>query len=458
MTKETNEKLLHLLSVIVPENMKHLVKEIANEEISPQQFRENCYMATLSPDKRDEYKRMKILDARYSNLTVYNFDMIHELYKKNYPEGMDFKVDGIGIQQIDDFIHKGHLLKEQSTISKVGDRTPSVDGMQCKFHFPVEKYQNLWVSGVVYEDENLADWLDYKGYPADYLTAPTIALNQHPDGNDVSMFFYEDELLRMLQVEGQPFWKAVAIKLQMPQIDQDMMVKYLQNPQQMQELMQMFEDAAQEEMKYHASNGTCPDSLNVVVGRHDIFMFEPFKIGYVQINKYRQMTAYGEPLTEENRERIADLLDNKHYMQMNEKAELDDFFIKEPKNGDKSSILMHRESAQCIYPHEMVNYDGIRYYNLGNDIHKAQNMNDYIDITDRITDVNLITQGSLRIRCKIDGEQHTARYLEYPERLIYSRGFDSLREEKDFLFRTAAKLFRDDLLSIGQEQSQGRKR
>ena len=32
MTKETNEKLLHLLSAIVPENMKHLVKEIANEE------------------------------------------------------------------------------------------------------------------------------------------------------------------------------------------------------------------------------------------------------------------------------------------------------------------------------------------------------------------------------------------------------------------------------------------
>ena len=83
-------------------------------------------------------------------------------------------------------------------------------------------------------------------------------------------------------------------------------------------------------------------------------------------------------------------------------------------------------------------------------------MKNYADITGRMTDIVLLPEPSPRIRCKIDGQQQMTRWLTYPQRLKLTCGFATPQEEKDFLFQTAATLYKEQLLSTGQAQSRGR--
>lgn len=117
MKTDTEQKLLHLLSTLLPEDKLHLISEITDADISPEQFRENCRLAELSPEERAAEDRMKELDRKFAGWRVYGHDAVRNLFASRSPGGIDFKLEGLGIQQLRDYIQRGHLSKTQSFIS-----------------------------------------------------------------------------------------------------------------------------------------------------------------------------------------------------------------------------------------------------------------------------------------------------------------------------------------------------
>lgn len=458
MKTDTEQKLLHLLSTLLSEDKLHLISEITDADISFEQFRENCRLAELTPEERAIEDRRKELDRKFAGWRIYDHDAVRNLYTSRSPGGIDFKLEGLGIQQIRDYIQRGHLTKTQSFISAVGDHTPSENGLHAVFYLPLEKYDNLYPAGELYRDEDLDEWIQSKGYNPDFVTSPTIALNRHPDGTGIHMFFNEDDTYETLRIEGQPLHKAVSILLQMPDITEDELVRYLKSPEQLDEKLQQLKE-------------TNPESQSQMVqGNLALFVYEPGKLGYAEVSYRRKVTLHGEPLTQANLTKTLALADNGHVISsLNEiynygqlvtdsavHENYRDFFLKGPMTKEPERILMNRDNDLCIKAERCINHDGKVFYMVNHGLRDDAYMKNYADITGRMTDIVLLSEPSPRIRCKIDGQQQMTQWLTYPQRLKLTCGFTTPQEEKDFLFQTAATLYKAQLLSTGPSQSKSR--
>lgn len=442
MQDHTQEKLLQFLSMIAPDNMQELIGDIINDKVSPEQFRTNCMLQSMVPEERKDYLRKQSLAEKFKDYQIFSNDEFCAMMTEKFPDGIRFKVDGFGIEQLYNLIRYENSCDCQEIFTTIGDMSPSVDGLQADFLLSASEYKRLLsVHSNTDECEELEEYLEANNYKwHEYSAAAIEGMHYHPDGNGIQMFFQEDDLYDLLRICGQPLDKVKAILLQQPGISESFLKDLLEKPQVLDSFLKR---VGQEQ----AAEG-CRIQF---AGRTMAYFYEPGKLGYMTVDHYRKTQNYGEPLNPENQQKILDLAKNGHIIK-DSKYGLEDIFFGAPEKKDKEVVLMHKQNGKCDYATEMKNYDGTTFYKIGKHYIDKTQADGVVDITGRISDVVLLDKGSPSIRCKIDGEQQMARFLKYEHRtgLYYSSTTPEEKQKK--LFEAAVSLFKDELLQQGQER------
>lgn len=183
--------------------------------------------------------------------------------------------------------------------------------------------------------------------------------------------------------------------------------------------------------------------------KDSLYMFETGTDGFVIIDRDRSVKRFGEEFSPKNKAILERLVSRENMMTA------DGSLFMRPAGPER--VYLEKESGRKINVfQETVNGQQmlVNPYKLTQSWvqHAPEN---YVEITGRLTDARVIGDGySSAIRCRIDGEQHPATRLSYPDAHGYKNGIVTAEQ-------LAVKYFAYELMntqSLDQQQNKGMKR
>lgn len=437
MNEQKFEKLLFLLKEMLPEDKQHLIEEIGDENISVEKFKFNCRLAHMSPEEREKQLRLLELEEKFKDYKIISKEDWLDIFKNKYPDGLSFNLNNIGSRQLYNLIKESSFCDVTYFTPEVGDKKPSLNGLQATFSLSPDEYGVLEAS-FIYEDKELEEYLSLKNLNEfEFVQTNMSAYHLHPDGEGIVMYFDEWEIFDHLKIEGQPLDKVKAVLLQFPDLDDDNIKQLLDNPQLLGERLQEVKDSSHE-------NG-----YRMSVGEEHLYFYEPGKLGYMVADEFRHIKVFGEPLKEDNKEAIADFVSNGNLVVSNPRRRWCDFFQAEAEASEERKIFMEKNTGNYGVAVERINPDGQIFYKVGGKIHEKESLKDWVDITGRVTDVVMLNGNVPQIRCKIDGEQQLSVPLSWADR-EQLREIGMTKEEREkILFGLAVARYKDQLTGSG---------
>lgn len=437
MDEQKFEKLLFLLKDMLPEDKRHLIDEIGDENISVEKFKFNCRLAHMSPEERKEQLRLLELEEKFKDYKIISKEDWLDVFKNKYPDGISFNLNNIGFKQLYNVIKESSFGDVTYFTPEVGNKQTSQNGLQATLSLSPYEYDVLCAS-FIYEDKDLEEFLSLKNLNEfDYVQTNISALNQHPDGEGIVMYFDEWEIFEHLKIEGQTLDKVKAVLLQFPDLDNDGIKRLLDNPQLLDEQLKEIKDT-------NLDNG-----YRMSVGEEHLYFFELGKLGYMSADEYRHIKVFGESLEENNKETIANFVKNGNLVVSNPPRRWCDFFQAEAEVADERKIFMDKNTGNYGVAVERINPDGQIFYKLGGKIHEKEKMNDWVDITGRVTDVVMLNGNIPKIRCRIDGEQQLSVPLSWTDREQLRETGITKDEKEKILFGLAVMKYKDQLTGNG---------
>ena len=176
-----------------------------------------------------------------------------------------------------------------------------------------------------------------------------------------------------------------------------------------------------------------------------LYAFENGTDGLLMIDRGRHVQQFGEQLSERNKKILEQLVKHENLLTA------DGSLFMQPV-GPRHEFIEKSTGKKIVAFQETVNGQPMMvapYKYLPSLVHK--NPDNYVDITGRLTDAQVIGQGySSAIRCKIDGEQIPAIRMSYPDAQQFKNGVYTAEQ-------LAVKYFAWQLLKdLLQEQDQDR--
>ena len=175
-----------------------------------------------------------------------------------------------------------------------------------------------------------------------------------------------------------------------------------------------------------------------------VYFFEKGVPGYVRVDSDRTVTAHGEPLTESHMKHIHDLAEGANILRSG--TPILKLIGPERLFLDKHETKLVRTREETVDGEKvLIDKGGYRTFDPNSDR--------YQEITGRITDAKVVSNGEVHIlRCKIDGVQQSGRKLS-----PYSAHLPFI-SDKQYVENLVVLHFGEALLDDGQKQNMGRGR
>lgn len=450
MENSTLEKFRMLVEELHPDMAEKLLNDAMDNTVTPEVYKAQLQgMTSTTPTEKQgrEEKELHQPD-RFNHYRLMNHTGMINLYLQKFPNGMTFKLDGIGAEQLYNLVNKGYMNDRQSFHSVVGDNTPSKDGLQVSFRLAPQNYHILWPAEQKYDNDKLMEWLDQKGYSK--MDANIMeSIHQHPDGTGIEMYFIEDNLYPSMTIEGQSLDKVQAVCLQFPNLKDDELKELLLNDNLLEEkLQQQKPDDGVSLMCIH-------ENMNGVI------FYEPGNLGFVKADAARKIDLWGEKLSASSMERIDHIVHHRNVVaDIYGTGQLKAMFRTPPEDGEKTDVWMNTKTGTIQKFEEIKNWDGTDYLEKMNGyVIRKDALNDWVNLSGRITDMKVLSKPVPSLRCKVDGVQQMAFPLTHDEWLWVERskrmGYDK-KTCQNFLIEMAAEKHKTLLMS-GQEENRGLK-
>lgn len=439
----TKQEFIDLLTRMDAQQAEALL-DLAEENHVPLKALCHVYLHSPAYAQRTE---QAALDAKFKDYEVIDFTELINRYRRTYPEGMTFFVNEIKADDIYKYIRTGGLLDHDGTYVTIGQTSGDGKNLNATFHMDVNDYNALYPASSIYEDEELFDWMKEK-YGKQIDDTIVNFIHRHPNLDGGQVWIDEDRILPNLVVEGMPFSTAVSVCLQIPGLSNDELRHLLNDSNALHERMA--------EMRIqHADDG-----LHYKVNPYDAFFIEYGKLGYIQADDNRKVYRYGEELTRKTNDEAMDIITSRNFSVTRSGREM--VLFRPEASIPHDRYLYFNPENKGIRTFEKIRLaDDSEILVRDREVVKFEDLKDWMDITEKITDVKIIYGTNPMMRCKIDGVQQSGQLLT-PDNMKYIQKkmeyVDNDKECSAFLRETAAQLFARPLLdSIRQDKSQGRK-
>ena len=252
---------------------------------------------------------------------------------------------------------------------------------------------------------------------------------------------------KMVDAEQQQDWMRVNIYTTNPEYRQRIMdtltsswaMAEIVPVTELQDMPQEIADAREAEM---ARRESALDTS--FVNLDTVYFFEKGVPGYVRVDSDRTVTAHGEPLTASHMKHIHDLAEGANILRSG--TPILKLIGPERLFLDKHEAKLVRTREETVDGEKvLIDKGGYRTFDPNSDR--------YQEITGRITDAKVVSNGEVHIlRCKIDGVQQSGRKLS-----PYSAHLPFI-SDKQYVENLAVLHFGEALLDDGQKQNMGRGR
>lgn len=150
-------------------------------------------------------------------------------------------------------------------------------------------------------------------------------------------------------------------------------------------------------------------NLQTLVSKNNgVWFYEPGKLGFVHVDKYRDRIDRGQPLDRQNMERITRIQASENFL-CPDRQEL--VFFTEPQKRKDKRLMINKDTHQpalfSVQPDAMTGGTEMLYLSSFKVLPAEQVEKDWYDITGRITDVK-ITRGAddnTYLSCSMDGKR-----------------------------------------------------
>lgn len=178
--------------------------------------------------------------------------------------------------------------------------------------------------------------------------------------------------------------------------------------------------------------------------RDGVYFYQKETAGYMYIDRRRNLTEVGEPMTDDKRQTVLALQEIGNVVQLRGKEMT--VFFDPPENGERKMFL-DPVTAEIRLLTEQTTVEGNRIYTDGRTVIDTASQN---DITARVTDASVYgTEGRYFVRCRIDGRQRTGIPLQETD----SRMMEELKNDADGLKLLAARYFCAELQQLVLERT-----
>lgn len=443
MNDLTLDKLQYLIEGLTGRQVgREVLKALTDNDISLKSFQKTCMTKAdipLPPDPRSK---------KYEGITLYSEKMFVELARQKFPEGVEANLYAWLADVVKDCIVNGFSAGFRDYPANLNLVNDNPKYMDVRFKMCPDEYHRIWPSSDIYMDEEMDEWIEDTYGTNDeenmYRSTLTNMVRRFPDLTGGSIYFLEEDRAfhHRLTIEGRPFYEAVSVLLQKPDITTDELKELLHDEQKMQQFLV--------QMKGKAKDG----KAEFRIAGTDVIAFEYGKLGYMAVDRRRRLDEYGEPLDNKMRIAFQSIVENRQFIDKDNRI----FFYDDPQMKDQvSDYYINAEDGEILNVKDYKLWDGETIHVHADD-KKAIDQSvwtGFIRLKDRITDVNVSFVNKdtiyehIKVRCRIDGEQQP--FVELPKNIehIYNK-YTSTQE--DTLLAFLAKQYKDLLCNPKHER------
>ena len=455
MENLTIEKLKYLIKGLSGKDVAdELIGAALNDNILLTTFQNECKIKAGIPIPENP------LYDKYKDIKLYSEYMLAELMLKKFPDGMELHLPGIDVAALHCYMNTNLLYDNNIFYPLMVNQSPGEsEKLDVSIHIKadMDEYMHYaWADEHRYKEKKLDEFLKIY-YATDdsvfaYRSETTNFIRRHPDLTGGVLIACEpDEVFHhQLTVEGRPFYEALSLVMQKPQMTVPELKELLHDPQMRQQFMDV---------------PRIPGKAGMIVGEEFVYLFQKGVLGCVAIDRYRGLYRYGERLDEKAMDFVKSIIKDKQLVR-------DDstLFFRHPHkdyewNGKDIPFLNLKDGKITdLYSCELA--DGQKVFamqGMGEKVVvKEQDMEHMLNLNEHIADMNVYTVNKGKwnegqaVRCLIDGQQQIGTMMHRSAAENYNKMTDTT-EKRNFLLKFLAVEHHDKLMSIGQPNSQGMK-
>lgn len=447
MNSLMNEKIQYLIKGLTGKDLDAgLLKMLQDSHIDMRTFQRVCKTRAgieMPPDPRS---------AKYQDIIPFSLKSFVDWAQVKFPEKAMIHLESWGVNNLKDCLEQGFLVAFRE-YSGILAQKPKQDGfLEVSFQAKPDEYDRL-IPSHEYADDEMDDWL-YDAYPSvnddeQYTSQYTMFVNHNPQLKGGTLTFTEEgrNFHHRLKIEGRPFREALSVVMQKPDITTQELKALLRDKQ----LMRQFLD------DMRLKHPDCRAELRMA--QEDIFTFQYGKLGYMTVDRFRQLAEYGEPLDDQTRSSFQNIVKNRQFIDKNGHV-----FFSLYSGVDKSAVAdlyMNSSNGEMDYfiPSRLWDGKTINVDILDGKVMTPSEMTKFVRLADRINDISVTVHyggtpyEKIMVRCKVDGQQQTAVRLPDAESALYHRNSGDQERQNTVLLRFLGKEHRELLASPDMVQA-----
>ena len=250
-------------------------------------------------------------------------------------------------------------------------------------------------------------------------------------------------------IDGKPLHQAKSWMFQLPELMKVQIKDYLgMDNEERQAILDALRNTGQNDEKPDWQKDLClPEKASAYFGAGELYIYEKGILGHARIETDRNVVFYGDSMAPDIRQWIDRVTKSCNL------ANNAGFPYFTPQIDAEKRVFLNQKDGEVYEYLTMPSVDGTRMV-FGHDnrrLHSGWTDATLVDITDRITNVNVIGTDRPLLRCKVDGYQQSGIPLSADDR----KRLEDRMVSKELL---AATYFKQQLMGFSEEKERGLKR